>query len=78
MNKFDTLLRAMATNQPKPLGKPARGRPPSSAGAARFSMEKHGAQWGEGIGRVGNSYAIPTMMALHFGFNIITQHREGE
>jgi hypothetical protein len=35
------------------------------AGAAKFAMEKHGAIWGEGIGLVGNSYAIPTMMSLH-------------
>jgi hypothetical protein len=34
------------------------------AGAAKFAMENHGAVWGEGIGLVGNSYAIPTMMSL--------------
>ena len=30
------------------------------AGAARHAWEKHGAIYGEGIGRHGNSYAIPT------------------
>jgi len=25
-------------------------------------MDHHGAMWGEGIGRIGDSYAIPTMM----------------
>ncbi len=34
------------------------------AGAARHAHENHGAIWGEGIGRTGNAYAIPTMMAL--------------
>jgi hypothetical protein len=34
------------------------------AGAAKFAMENHGAGWGEGVGRTGNSYAIPTMMSL--------------
>lgn len=34
------------------------------AGAARFAYEKYGAVWGEGIGRTGDAYAIPTMMAL--------------
>ena len=30
------------------------------AGAARFARLKHGAVYGEGVGRKGNSYAIPT------------------
>lgn len=30
------------------------------AGAAKFALEEHGAQWGIGVGRTGNSYAIPT------------------
>lgn len=34
MLDFDELLHAMATYLPKPLGKPARGRPSSSAGAS--------------------------------------------
>jgi hypothetical protein len=34
------------------------------AGAAKFAMEKHGAMYGEGIGRTSNSYAIPTMMEI--------------
>lgn len=34
------------------------------AGAAKFATENHGAIWGEGIGRTGNAYAIPTMMPL--------------
>lgn len=34
------------------------------AGAAKFAIENHGAIWGEGIGLVGNSYAIPTMHGL--------------
>lgn len=34
------------------------------AGAAKFAAQHHGALWGEGVGRVGNSYAIPTMIPL--------------
>lgn len=30
------------------------------AGAARFAYENHGARYGIGVGRSGNSYAIPT------------------
>ena len=30
-------------------------------GAARIANEKFGAEWGTGIGRTGQSYAIPTM-----------------
>lgn len=30
------------------------------AGAARTAMQQHGARWGQGIGRTGNAYAIPT------------------
>lgn len=30
------------------------------AGAARTALLQHGAKWGEGVGRVGESYAIPT------------------
>lgn len=30
------------------------------AGAARYAFEHHGAQMGVGVGRTGNSYAIPT------------------
>lgn len=30
------------------------------AGAAKFAHKKHGAVMGKGIGRAGNSYAIPT------------------
>lgn len=30
------------------------------AGAARHAFDRHGAIWGEGIGRHGDSYAIPT------------------
>lgn len=30
-------------------------------GAANFAVRKHGAQLGRGVGRQGNSYAIPTM-----------------
>lgn len=30
------------------------------AGAAKHAMERWGAIWGEGIGRTGNAYAIPT------------------
>jgi hypothetical protein len=41
-----------------------------NAGAAKFAMENHGALYGEGIGAVGNSYAIPTMMS----FNKIKPH----
>ena len=40
------------------------------AGAAKFAMENYGAIWGEGIGRTGNSYAIPTMNH----FEIIKTH----
>lgn len=29
-------------------------------GAARTAHNEHGAKWGEGIGRTGQSYAIPT------------------
>lgn len=35
-----------------------------SAGAAAFAVKNHSAVMGEGVGRTGNSYAIPTMMAL--------------
>jgi hypothetical protein len=30
------------------------------AGSAQHALEKHGAIWGQGIGRQGSSYAIPT------------------
>jgi hypothetical protein len=30
------------------------------AGAAKYAKENHGAKYGIGLGRVGNSYAIPT------------------
>jgi len=30
------------------------------AGAARYALENHGAIWGRGEGRQGNSYGIPT------------------
>lgn len=30
------------------------------AGAARHALEKYGAVYGEGVGRMGQSYAIPT------------------
>jgi hypothetical protein len=30
------------------------------AGAAKYAMRHHGAQYGHGVGKVGNSYAIPT------------------
>lgn len=30
------------------------------AGAARIAMNRHGAEYGVGIGRTGNSYALPT------------------
>lgn len=30
------------------------------AGAAKVAKEKYGAEWGVGIGKTGNSYAIPT------------------
>ena len=30
------------------------------AGAARYAFVERGAQWGKGVGLVGNSYAIPT------------------
>lgn len=41
------------------------------AGAARYALENEGAIWGNGIGRQGNSYAIPTK-----GFNISNQPPE--
>ena len=30
------------------------------AGAAKFALENHGAEYGKGVGIQGNSYAIPT------------------
>jgi len=30
------------------------------AGAARYAFEEHGAKWGIGYGKQGNSFAIPT------------------
>lgn len=30
------------------------------AGAAACAFEEHGAEWGVGVGRTGNSYALPT------------------
>lgn len=30
------------------------------AGAALFALQNHGARYGQGVGRQGNSYAIPT------------------
>lgn len=35
-----------------------------AGGAAKFAMFNHGAVWGEGVGRTGDAYAIPTMMSL--------------
>lgn len=32
-----------------------------SGGAARAAMDKFGAEWGVGVGRTGQTYAIPTM-----------------
>lgn len=32
-----------------------------SGGAARVAMEEFGAEWGVGVGRTGQTYAIPTM-----------------
>ena len=37
-------------------------------GAARFACEKFGAEWGVGVGRTGQTYAIPTM---HGGVDVI-------
>lgn len=37
-------------------------------GAARFAMQNFGAVWGEGVGRTGQCYAIPTM---HGGIDTI-------
>ena len=32
-----------------------------AGGAARLAFQKFGAQWGQGVGLQGNTYAIPTM-----------------
>lgn len=37
-------------------------------GAARMAMDKFGAEWGVGVGRTGQTYAIPTM---HGGVDVI-------
>jgi ADP-ribosylglycohydrolase len=39
-----------------------------SGGAARAAMDKFGAEWGVGVGRTGQTYAIPTM---HGGVDVI-------
>lgn len=40
------------------------------AGAATTAMWKYGAQWGEGEGRTGDAYAIPTKETPYKGRNL--------
>lgn len=52
-------IKELAENEIFVFGSNLRGF--HSGGAARAAMDKFGAEWGVGVGRTGQTYAIPTM-----------------
>ena len=52
-------IKELAENEIFVFGSNLRGM--HGGGAARVAMEKFGAEWGVGVGRTGQTYAIPTM-----------------
>ena len=59
-------IKELAENEIFVFGSNLRGM--HGGGAARVAMEEFGAEWGVGVGRTGQTYAIPTM---HGGVNAI-------
>ena len=52
-------IKELAENEIFVFGSNLRGM--HGGGAARAAMDKFGAEWGVGVGRTGQTYAIPTM-----------------
>ena len=52
-------IKELAENEIFVFGSNLRGM--HGGGAARVAMEEFGAEWGVGVGRTGQTYAIPTM-----------------
>lgn len=52
-------IKELAENEIFVFGSNLRGM--HGGGAARVAMDKFGAEWGVGVGRTGQTYAIPTM-----------------
>ena len=59
-------IKELAENEIFVFGSNLRGM--HGGGAARVAMEEFGAEWGVGVGRTGQTYAIPTM---HGGVDVI-------
>ena len=59
-------IKELAENEIFVFGSNLRGM--HGGGAARAAMDKFGAEWGVGVGRIGQTYAIPTM---HGGVDVI-------
>ena len=59
-------IKELAENEIFVFGSNLRGM--HGGGAARVAMEKFGAEWGVGVGRTGQTYAIPTK---HGGVDVI-------
>jgi len=59
-------IKELAENEIFVFGSNLRGM--HGGGAARVAMEEFGAEWGVGVGRTGQTYAIPTM---HGGMDAI-------
>ena len=59
-------IKELAENEIFVFGSNLRGM--HGGGAARVAMDKFGAEWGVGVGRTGQTYAIPTM---HGGVDVI-------
>ena len=59
-------IKELAENEIFVFGSNLRGM--HGGGAARAAMDKFGAEWGVGVGRTGQTYAIPTM---HGGVDVI-------
>ena len=59
-------IKELAENEIFVFGSNLRGM--HGGGAARVAMEEFGAEWGVGVGRTAQTYAIPTM---HGGVDVI-------
>ena len=62
-------IKELAENEIFVFGSNLRGM--HGGGAARVAMEEFGAEWGVGVGRTGQPYAIPTM---HGGVDVIKSY----
>ena len=66
MNYTPDFITTLSDNQIFVFGSNLHGM--HGGGAARIAHQKFGAEWGTGIGRTGQCYAIPTM---HGGTDVI-------